>query len=30
MMRVAPGACAIHDVWFDPESIEDIRVHGIA
>lgn len=22
--------CRYHDVWFDPPSIEDIRVHGIA
>ena len=28
--RVAPDACAYHDVWFDPPSIEDIRVHGLA
>ena len=30
IMRVAPDACAYHDVWFDPASIEDIRVHGVA
>ena len=28
--RTAPAACAYHDVWFDPPSIEDIRVHGIS
>ena len=28
--RIAPGACSYHNVWFDPPSIEDIRVHGIA
>ncbi len=27
--RIAPAACAYHNVWFDPPSIEDIRVHGI-
>ena len=27
--EVAPEACAYHNVWFDPPSIEDIRVHGI-
>lgn len=27
---VAPDAYAYHDVWFDPPSIEDIRVHGLA
>lgn len=27
--RIAPAACAYHNVWFDPASIEDIRVHGI-
>lgn len=26
---IAPGACTYHNVWFDPPSIEDIRVHGI-
>ena len=24
----APAACSYHRVWFDPASIEDIRVHG--
>ena len=28
--NIAPEACAYHNVWFDPPSIEDIRVHGIA
>ncbi|MXY09977.1 MAG: hypothetical protein F4Z00_11155 [Acidimicrobiaceae bacterium] len=27
--RIAPEACAYHNVWFDPRDIEDIRVHGI-
>lgn len=27
--RIAPEACRYHNVWFDPPSIEDIRVHGI-
>ena len=27
--RIAPAACAYHNVWFDPRDIEDIRVHGI-
>ena len=28
--RIAPEAYSYHNVWFDPPSIEDIRVHGIA
>lgn len=28
--RIAPKACSHHNIWFDPPSIEDIRVHGIA
>jgi len=27
---VAPEACAYHNIWFDPASIEDIRTHGIS
>ena len=27
--RIAPEACAYHNVWFDPRDIEDIRVHGM-
>ena len=26
LRRIAPAACAYHNVWFDPASIEDIRV----
>ena len=29
LREVAPPACEYHNVWFDPASIEDIRVHGI-
>ena len=29
LRTIAPPACEYHNVWFDPASVEDIRIHGI-